>query len=531
MMQNFAVNKKLENLHSFEASNMAVMKIQDKVSVMHKIDQLRFDSSIEYVQPNYIYRFASNDSLSGSLWGLPMIEWEQALWVFSGTVSLVTGTIVAVIDEWVAYNHPDLINKMWSGSDCKDDNWASLGACLHGYDFMDNDSNPMGHIGSHGTHVAWTIAAQMNNGVGIVWVNPQAKIMTLRAGENGYLVTSSIIRSINFAKYNWAKIINASFGWPSYDLATRDAIESFPWLFVVAAGNSSVNNDTTAIYPCNYTWTNIICVAASDQSDVLAWFSNYWNVSVDVAAPGVNILSTVKTSSVWYSNVFESSLWSFVSWWSDSSWLWSGGAGRWDRALASGYVTGIQDSFMVNSSDLSSFVWAKLSFAIICDTPAMSSLTGDYIKLSLTSWSVFYDLVRINELYGRVNTWINVDWLDYVWATSGNFYIDSFVFDISSYISSGFGLKFHRYSDETYDQATLSNQWCSIDNISIVWYDGGEWGSYTSYNGTSMATPHVAWLASLARSMRPELSFLEIKNVLIWSWDNLASLSWKVVSW
>ena len=79
MMQNFAVNKKLENLHSFEASIMAVMKIQDKVSVMHKIDQLRFDSSIEYVQPNYIYRFASNDSLSGSLWGLPMIEWEQAL--------------------------------------------------------------------------------------------------------------------------------------------------------------------------------------------------------------------------------------------------------------------------------------------------------------------------------------------------------------------------------------------------------------------------------------------------------------------
>ena len=117
------------------------------------------------------------------------------------------GTIVAVIDSGVAYNHPDLINSMWNGSNCKDENGAALGGCNSGFDYEDGDKIPLPSTSSHGTHIAGTIAAVKNNSKGIIGVAPLTKIMAIKSS----LTTTDNVKSINFAQQNGAKIINASW--------------------------------------------------------------------------------------------------------------------------------------------------------------------------------------------------------------------------------------------------------------------------------------------------------------------------------
>lgn len=115
--------------------------------------------------------------------------------------------IVAVIDSGVAYNHPDLLGNMWNGSSCVSDTGAALGGCNYGYDFEDSDKTPLPTTSSHGTHVAGTIAAIKNNSKGSVGVAPNAKIMAIKSS----LTTVDNVKSINFARYNGAKVINASW--------------------------------------------------------------------------------------------------------------------------------------------------------------------------------------------------------------------------------------------------------------------------------------------------------------------------------
>ncbi len=533
-MQNFAMNHDMNPTNTLTSNNIAVMKIEWTESVEQKIVQLQSDSNIEYVQPNYIYHVTSNDPWSWNLWALPNIDRYSATNIFSWTNSLITGTIIAVIDMWVAYNHPDLTANMRNGNNCNDENGNYLWWCIHGYDYVDNDKDPMWHIHSHGTHVAGTIAAEMNNGIGIMGINPHAKIMTLRAGENWWLATDAIINSINFAKYNGARIINASFGGADYDTWTHDAIANFPGLFITAAGNDyGSNDDTTPFYPCSYTLDNIICVAATDQNGNLAWFSNFGSNSVDLAAPGVNIYSTVKWSTTWYFNGFVSSLWDFSAWWSQSTRLYNSWAATTAPLVSHmgppTYETGVSDSYIQNTTDLSPYVWARLSFEVVCDTPLSSTLTGDYIKFSLSSWSNFSELMKTNEhSSARVNTGIDAELLYYDWGISWPAYYEYFEFDVSQFISSSFKMKFNRYSDNNYDQVNWANQWCTVDNITIIGYDW--WSAYDRMNWTSMATPHVAGLASIAWSMSPNSSYQTIKSILLWSGDSLSSLTWKTVS-
>lgn len=214
---------------------------------------------------------------------------------------------MAVIDSGVDYLHPDLANKMWDGSHCVSDTGATLGGCIHGYDFVDDSKNPLPTIEPHGTHVSGIIAAQINSGTGIVGVNPNVKIMALRVGDH-YMTESVIVRAINFARENGAKVINASFGGGYPSQIEYDTIKAFTdsgGLFIAAAGNNASNNNTTLFYPADYATTttfsgvtypanaNVISVAATDENDQLASFSNYGNTSVDVAAPGVDIYSSV----------------------------------------------------------------------------------------------------------------------------------------------------------------------------------------------------------------------------------------------
>jgi subtilisin family serine protease len=254
-------------------------------------------AEVRYAQPNYLYRIAAtpNDPSFPSLWGMTNIQAPDA-WDLTTGSDAVT---VAVIDTGIAYTHPDLQPNIWLNDDPVDgvDNDANGRVDdLRGWDFAFNDNDPADdNDNGHGTHVAGTIGARGNNGLGVTGVNWNVKLMAVKAADaNGDLEEAWIVQAFQYACANGARVINGSFGGPDFPQAMLDAINACPGaLFVFAAGNNGTNNDFVPAYPCNLVALNVVCVAANDSTDDLAGFSNFGVSSVDLAAPGAGILSTV----------------------------------------------------------------------------------------------------------------------------------------------------------------------------------------------------------------------------------------------
>jgi subtilisin family serine protease/subtilisin-like proprotein convertase family protein len=211
--------------------------------------------------------------------------------------------IVAVIDSGVDYTHPDLAPNMWVNSgevpdNGVDDDHDGYVDDVYGYDFVHNDGDPMDDY-FHGTHVAGTIAAVADNGIGIAGVAPNVKIMALKfLDDYGNGFTSDAIKALNFAVVHGATISNNSWGVSDFSAAFQTAIQNAAakgHIFVASAGNDGTNTDSASQYPADYDANNIVSVAATDPGDYLAWFSNYGKRTVDIAAPGVDIYSTLPT--------------------------------------------------------------------------------------------------------------------------------------------------------------------------------------------------------------------------------------------
>lgn len=306
--------EKSQSLESVdEIKQLNVRLIETNKTTAQAIDDLKNNPNIEYVEPNY-QRFPAvttpNDPGFSSQWHLAKIKASTAWDTESVNDQKV---IVAVIDTGVHWDHQDLMGNMWDGSGgCVDPYGVAIsGGCPnHGWDFKDGDNNPMGEvwldansndIGPHGTWVSGSLAAVSNNATGVSGLSYRnnIKIMALRFG----LDTFSELQAISFAKNNGAKIINASYGGPSFSQLEKDAVDNFGGVFVAAAGNSASNNDAAPTYPANYTSANIISVAATNSTDALASFSNYGATSVDLAAPGQSILTTWYNSTTSYAYV------------------------------------------------------------------------------------------------------------------------------------------------------------------------------------------------------------------------------------
>src|SRR5439155_11725125 len=172
-----------------------------------------------------------------------------------------------------------------------------------GWDFVNNDNNPVDDH-NHGTHVSGTIGAIGNNGMGVVGINWNVKIMALKfLDASGSGTTANAVKAVLYAKDKGALATNNSWGGDDFSQALLDAItqaDAAGSLFVAAAGNSYASNDTTPNYPSSYDVPNVIAVAATDSSDAKALFSNYGKKSVDLGAPGVNILSTIRGNTYAY---------------------------------------------------------------------------------------------------------------------------------------------------------------------------------------------------------------------------------------
>ncbi|MBI4654720.1 MAG: S8 family serine peptidase [Nitrospirae bacterium] len=278
------------------------------MSVENAIQYYMADPNVEYAEPNYIWKtnIIPNDPDFSKLWGLN--NTGQTGGTFDADIDApeawdtLTGSrvVIAVIDTGVNYNHLDLKDNVWTnsgeicGNKIDDDKNGYVDDC-YGWDFVGSDGYPLDENG-HGTHVAGTIAARGNNGIGVAGVMWSARIMSVRfLNKRGSGTTANAVSATIYAANNGARVMNASWGGGGYSQALYDAIDyakSKNALFIAAAGNSSSNNDTTPQYPSSYNLPNIIAVAATDHNDKLASFSNYGPTSVDVAAPGVNIYST-----------------------------------------------------------------------------------------------------------------------------------------------------------------------------------------------------------------------------------------------
>ena len=224
------------------------------------------------------------------------------------------GVVVAVIDTGVDQSHPDLAANTWvnPGEDCDgcrtdhvDNDGNGYVDDWRGWDFINGDNNPADDQG-HGTHVAGTIGAVGNNGVGVVGVNWNVRLMGLKfLGSDGSGTTADAVSAILYAAANGADVLNNSWAGGDFSQSLLEAIQfadARDSLFVAAAGNDGTDNDSAPTYPASYDVPNVLAVAASDSNDRHAFFSNFGKQSVDVSAPGVNIYSTWPGGSYQYAS-------------------------------------------------------------------------------------------------------------------------------------------------------------------------------------------------------------------------------------
>ncbi len=291
-----------------------VIKVPENTNIDRMVSLLNDSELVEYAQPNYIYYPKSvipTDPMWDQQWGLHNtgqtintiagiadidIDAPEA-WEYANNLDEV---VVAVIDSGVDMNHPDLAGKIWTNpGEIPDDGIDNDGNGyiddVHGWDFYHNDNTVFdgSFTDDHGTHVAGIIAASANH-VGIRGVAPNVKIMPLKFLGQGGGSTLDAIEAIEYASMMGVKISNNSWGGPGdeYDTALNTAIENSGMLFIAAAGNNGNNIDETPSSPAVLPAGNILSIAAIDNNGQLSYFSNYGLTTVDMAAPGEDILST-----------------------------------------------------------------------------------------------------------------------------------------------------------------------------------------------------------------------------------------------
>lgn len=299
-----------------DLSNLYVIDIDPKLDVHEAARRYAADPAVLYATPDYIVRanfvpddpfFASTGSWGQSyedLWGLHILDAATAWDVANGL-----GIVVAVVDTGIDLGHPDLTAKVWTNpgeiaGNGVDDDANGFVDDVFGWDFAEDDNDPTDGNG-HGTHVAGTIAAVGNNGVGVIGMSWGAQVMAVQGlGANGSGSTSDVAAGIIYAAENGADIINNSYvGFVGPSLtggqgndAVADAIataRAMGAVVVASAGNDGLDlrfgGQPASFYsPAGVEGT--ITVGASASDDSIASFSNYGR-GVSVSAPGVDVLS------------------------------------------------------------------------------------------------------------------------------------------------------------------------------------------------------------------------------------------------
>jgi subtilisin family serine protease len=541
------------------ATEFQLLRPEPGQSVAGALAELRADPAVRvatrdgYDVPSGI----PNDPLMDRLWGLlnlgvPGIggfpspvagadvaapaAWDRAV----GRPS----TVVAILDSGYRFEHPDLAPVAWVNSDevagnGLDDDGNGRVDDTRGFDFVGADANSPRpdadptdddlFTGGHGVHVAGTAGAAGNDGVGVTGVARNVRIMPLRvcgpdsSAGDATCPFSSQIAAINYAGANGARVANMSLGGSTFSAAVRDAIAANPQtLFVIAAGNGGTDgvgddNDARPQYPCSYQPTdsrlpgaidNVVCVAATDQADQLAGFSNYGARSVDLGAPGTETLSSYPWD-VYVADSFEVD--DFAA-----SWQPNGANGGFART---------------NESPLTSFGMSDSPGAtpIVGTTRASVStpvtLAPGYPVCTLSQ-------TRVVEL-GRTGVYsysVLLNGSSIATVMPGDTAMRRAFLDLSGpELAAGGRLQLRfAYSAGSSPQAG-DGVW--LDDVEFVCPEPvGQSASYGFLAGTSMATPHVAGAAALLFSLDPSATVSEVRAALLAGVDALPALDGRTVA-
>jgi subtilisin family serine protease len=491
--------------------------------------------NVQYAEPNYIDQLQAtpNDPGFPLTWGLH--NTGQTVQGIAGTPDadidapeawdLTTGSsavTVGIADTGIAYDHPDLAGNIWlnpgeSGggkeTNLVDDDGNGKVDDFRGWDFAENDNDPMDDA-SHGSHVAGTVGGVGNNFAGVAGVNWTVRLAALRiCGPNplqGGCNHANQADAFTYAAQKGMKVVNGSFGGSVFGQVVADAIANAPnTLFVFAAGNGGSdgvgdNNDTTPEYPCQYPSPNIICVAASDQDDNRPGFSNYGPAGVDLAAPGRNIIST-GPSVVRFLENFEVANFNTV-------WTTGGTNNTWARICPPGNCV-MTDSPAGNYMDnTDSFARTTGSFNL----SGMTDCRAQYLMILDTEFSndaIYIEGSTDGTTWNFVQGWTG--------STGGNFMW--FNENLSAY--NGQANVYLRYRMVTNGSVTADGAY--IDEVAVRCrrndYSGG--AGYQVFDGTSMASPHVAGAAALAFAKEPGARVLAVKDSILEGVDKKPSLT------
>lgn len=468
-----------------EGDNSLLKKITLKglKSVEQAVNEYESLPEVEYAEPNYIYRAMAtpDDPNYTLLWGLKNTGQEvngisgtsgkdinaEAAW---NTVSDCGSVVVAVLDTGINYNHRDLAGNMWNGGPSFP---------KHGNDYIDGDNDPM-DLNGHGTHCAGIIGARGDDGIGLAGVCWKVKLMAVRVLDaTGSGTLAGIAQGIDFAVANGAHIINASLGGPHSETLKNAVLNARNnGVIIVAAAGNEATSSTTYSYPAaygavTYNYPNVISVAAVDQNGNLAGFSN-WGISwVDIAAPGVNILSTWPGQSVITTE-------SFAGWTKESGW----GTGT--------YTYGPIDIDMLTNPS---------PFGL----PATYAANLDSMAYKVFDLNAFGAVSAVASFYADINTELNYDYLYFVINENGgkpNAYIEVYTgdygglgyageFDFTSVITKNVSLGFYLETD-----VSINKKGAGIGLFDMQRLHHNTTACLYS-DGTSMAAPHVAGVAAM----------------------------------
>ena len=489
-------------------------------------------------EPNYIVHKSSlpNDPMFSQLWGMDNtgqtggtadadIDAPEAWDKSTGSSSVVVG----VIDTGIDYNHPDLVANVWvntaeaNGTPGVDDDNNGYIDDIHGIDTYNNDADPMDDQG-HGTHVSGTIGATGDNNQGVVGVNQSVSIAGckfLSASGSGY--TAGALECVNY--FNGLKqaghnvvVTNNSWGGGSESTSLTTAINNGGSLGIIFAAASGNDGSSTPMYPASSNSTSIISVAATDHNDNLASFSNYGTPHVDIAAPGVNILSTIPTDGatpvvdetrrVWKED-FENGL---------DNWEITGNP-TWQLASENG------NNFL-DDSPAGNYPNYLLARAELKDAIDISTASGN----ACLSFDIrgenedYYDFLEVYVSANNGSNWTKIGSIDTDYSISQ--WTKYGVVIPSQFKTANFKIALVRDTDYSITEAGYQ-----IDNVMVTGKcRTATQANYASYSGTSMATPHVAGAVALSAAFNPSLTTAQrIANILD-SADPISSLDGKVVT-
>jgi len=551
-MMGLKVSKAFETLS--KAQKGAYVQIRSKtLSTEELVEILKKDPNVEYVEPNYIHypNKVPNDPKFGKLWGqhntaqdiVGTVGTADADMDAPETWDITTGTddvVIAVIDTGVDYLHEDLKVNMWvnkheiAGNGLDDDNNGYIDD-IHGINAIDGSGDPMDILkehGEHGTHVAGTIAAVGNNGKGVVGVSWNAKIMALKFLGEGGGATSDAIECLEYVitqKKAGVNIVatNNSWGGGGFEQSLHDAIQAtndLGILFIAAAGNEGADNDQGDHYPSSYDLNGIISVAATDQDDALASFSNYGATSVDLAAPGTNILSSIprgllpKATDIFFDDM-ESGTDNWVTGGTNNTWTITTDQELFDNAnypMPSSTHCWSDSPGADYAKDTDSYLMLKNDL----DLSTYGAGSHVYIAIGAAAYiENGYDHATIEVSGDSGNTWATL----YDFTGHANYWRISYSFELPDAVKTAhFRMRFHMKSD-----GSVQHVGWLIDNIGI----GTELTSLYEYmQGTSMATPQVSGAVAVIAGLYSGDTITQRKARLLDNVTPVNSLNGKMVT-